>query len=68
MNEGEIRMLALLNALISKSHAVVVSVEGMKAANAQDAIQGHAPSFKAADFAQASIELNQLAVRMMEDV
>jgi len=68
MNEAEIRMQAQLYALVAEMQAVIVGVEGMKAANIERENQGYALAYDEKAFVDASVEIETLAARMRDEI
>ena len=68
MNEGEVRMLAKLQALMTERDSINTCVAGMVAENQQRAVLGLSMAYGESDFAYEADRLEVLAARMMEEV
>ena len=61
MEESEIRMLAGMNAMVARMHAVNAKVEGMKALNQYRLQLGETIAYTDAAFFEAEDKLNAIA-------
>ena len=68
MTEEEIKMQAQMYALVAEMHSILVSVEGMKADNAERESHGYAQAWPGKIFAEASDELKVIATVLREKI
>ena len=68
MNEGEIRMQAQMYALVAEMQSIIVSVDGMKADNAERESHGLAQAWPGNLFFEASAELKNIAISLREKI
>ena len=68
MEEGEIRMLAGMNALVARMHAVNAEVEGMKALNQHRLQRGETIAYNDTAFFEAEGKLNAIVKDLEERI
>jgi hypothetical protein len=68
MDEGIVRMQAQMFALVAEMNAILVSVEGMKAANTERESQGFALAYPESIFNDASKDLEGIATALRNQI
>lgn len=68
MDEGTIRMQAQMFALVAEMNAILVSIEGMKAANTERESQGLALAYPESIFNDASKDIEGIATALLNQI